>query len=144
MYAVFFVLSGLGGSVAFQTNQMVSILSGYSSWVDGHSWFLSSIISALLALVIIGGIKRIARVSSALVPIMSLIYILSCIIIIAFNIHNLGYTLKILFSTMIDFNAVGGGMVGAFVAGIQGQSLPAKQVLVLLQLLMQQLKMKNQ
>uniref|UniRef100_A0A1A9VKB0 Amino acid carrier protein n=1 Tax=Glossina austeni TaxID=7395 RepID=A0A1A9VKB0_GLOAU len=57
IYAVFFVLSGLGGSVAFQTNQMVSILSGYSSWI--------------------------------------------------------------LFSSMIDFNAVGGGMVGAFVAGIQ-------------------------
>ncbi|XP_011862180.1 PREDICTED: uncharacterized protein LOC105558870 [Vollenhovia emeryi] len=119
IYAVFFVLSGLGGSVAFQTNQMVSILSGYSSWVDGHSWFLSSIISALLALVIIGGIKRIARVSSALVPIMSLIYICSCLVITGFNIHNLGHTFKILFSNMIDFNAVGGGMVGAFVAGIQ-------------------------
>lgn len=119
IYAVFFILSGLGGSVAFQTNQMVSILSGYSNWIDGHPWFLSSIISTLLALVIIGGIRRIARVSSALVPIMSLIYILSCITIIAFNIHNFGNTLKILFSSMIDFNAVGGGVVGAFVAGIQ-------------------------
>ncbi|WP_108784557.1 alanine/glycine:cation symporter family protein [Wolbachia endosymbiont of Bemisia tabaci] len=119
VYAAFFVLSGLGGSVAFQTNQMVSILSGYSNWVDSHPWFLSSIISTLLALVIIGGIRRIARVSSALVPIMSLIYILSCFTIIAFNIHNFGNTLKILFSSMIDFNAVGGGVVGAFVAGIQ-------------------------
>lgn len=117
-YAVFFVLSGLGGSVAFQTNQMVSILSGYSDWIDGHPWFLSSIISALLGLVIIGGIKRIARVSSALVPIMSLIYICSCFVIIGFNIHNLGHAFKILFSSMIDFNAVGGGVVGAFVAGI--------------------------
>ncbi|MEY2392751.1 alanine/glycine:cation symporter family protein [Wolbachia endosymbiont of Tettigetta isshikii] len=119
IYAVFFVLSGLGGSVAFQTNQMVSILSGYSNWVDSHPWFLSSIISVLLALVIMGGIKRIARVSSALVPIMSLIYIFSCVIIIAFNIHNFSNTFKILFSNMIDFNAVGGGVVGAFVAGIQ-------------------------
>ncbi|MGL9682109.1 MAG: alanine/glycine:cation symporter family protein [Wolbachia sp.] len=119
IYAVFFVLSGLGGSVAFQTNQMVSILSGYSNWVDSHPWFLSSIISALLALVIIGGIKRIARVSSALVPIMSLIYIFSCIIIITFNIRNFSNAFKILFSNMIDFNAVGGGVVGAFVAGIQ-------------------------
>ncbi|WCR53910.1 MAG: Amino-acid carrier protein AlsT [Wolbachia endosymbiont of Ctenocephalides orientis wCori] len=118
-YAVFFILSGLGGSVAFQTNQMVSILSGYSDWVDGHPWFLSSVISVLLALVIIGGIQRIARVSSALVPIMSLIYILSCAVIIAFNVHNLGNTFKVLFSSMIDFNAAGGGMVGAFVAGIQ-------------------------
>ncbi|WP_410542593.1 alanine/glycine:cation symporter family protein [Wolbachia endosymbiont of Tetranychus urticae] len=119
IYAVFFILSGLGGSVAFQTNQMVSILSGYSSWIDSHPWVLSFIISTLLALVIIGGIRRIARVSSALVPIMSLIYILSCFTIIAFNIHNFSNTLKILFSSMIDFNAVGGGVVGAFVAGIQ-------------------------
>jgi AGCS family alanine or glycine:cation symporter len=118
-YAVFFILSGLGGSVAFQTNQMVSILSGYSDWIDGNPWFLSSIISVLLGLVIIGGIKRIAKVSSALVPIMSPIYICSCLVVIAFNIHNLGNTFKILFSGMIDFNAVGGGMVGAFVAGIQ-------------------------
>ncbi|MGL9732547.1 MAG: alanine/glycine:cation symporter family protein [Wolbachia sp.] len=119
VYSVFFILSGLGGSVAFQTNQMVSILSGYSNWVDSHPWFLSSIISALLALVIIGGIKRIARVSSALVPIMSLMYIFSCIIIIAFNIHNFNNAFKMLFSNMIDFNAVGGGVIGAFVAGIQ-------------------------
>ncbi len=119
VYAVFFVLSGLGGSVAFQTNQMVSILSGHSNWVDSHPWLISSIISVLLALVIIGGIKRIAIVSSALVPVMSLIYIFSCITIIAFNINNLGNTLKILFSNMIDFNAAGGGVVGAFVTGIQ-------------------------
>ncbi|UIP91969.1 alanine:cation symporter family protein [Wolbachia pipientis] len=119
IYAVFLVLSGLGGSVAFQTNQMVSILSGYSSWIDSHPWVLSFIISALLALVIIGGITRIAKVSSTLVPIMSLIYILSCVTIIAFNIHNFSNTLKILFSSMIDFNAVGGGVVGTFVAGIQ-------------------------
>ncbi|QKX02692.1 amino acid carrier protein [Wolbachia endosymbiont of Litomosoides sigmodontis] len=119
VYAVFFVLSGLGGSVAFQTNQMVSMLSGYSNWVDSHPWFLSSIISALLALVIIGGIGRIARISSALVPVMSLIYVFSCITIITFNIHNLGNALKILFSNMIDLNAVDGGIVGAFVAGVQ-------------------------
>nr|WP_225537899.1 amino acid carrier protein [Wolbachia endosymbiont of Mansonella perstans] len=119
VYAVFFVLSGLGGSVAFQTNQMVSILSGYSNWVDSHPWFLSSIISALLALVIIGGIKRIARVSFALVPIMSLVYIFSCVIIIAFNIHNFSNAFKMLFSNMIDFNAVGGGVVGTLVTGIQ-------------------------
>ncbi|WFW29591.1 MAG: alanine:cation symporter family protein [Wolbachia endosymbiont of Menacanthus eurysternus] len=119
VYAVFFVLSGLGGSVAFQTNQMVSILSGYSNWMDCHPWFLSSIVSTLLALVIIGGIKRIARISSALVPIMSLIYIFSCIVIIVFNINNFVNTFKILFSNMIDFNAVGGGVVGAFVVGIQ-------------------------
>ncbi|MDF0607341.1 amino acid carrier protein [Wolbachia endosymbiont of Onchocerca gibsoni] len=119
VYAVFFVLSGLGGSVAFQTNQMVSILSGHSNWVDSHLWLISSIISVLLALVIIGGIRRIAIVSSALVPVMSLIYIFSCITIIAFNINNLGNALKILFSNMIDFNAAGGGVVGAFVSGIQ-------------------------
>ncbi|MGL9725715.1 MAG: alanine/glycine:cation symporter family protein [Wolbachia sp.] len=119
IYAVFLVLSGLGGSVAFQTNQMVSILSGYSNWIDSHPWFLSFVISTLLALVIIGGIKRIARVSSALVSIMSFIYIFSCFTIIAFNIYNFGNAFKILFSSMIDFNAVGGGVVGAFVAGIQ-------------------------
>ncbi|WP_333023451.1 alanine/glycine:cation symporter family protein [Wolbachia endosymbiont of Pentidionis agamae] len=119
IYAVFFILSGLGGSVAFQSNQMVTILSGYSSWIDNNSWFLSAIISALLGLVIIGGIKRIANVSSALVPIMSITYICSCIVIIIFNIQNLGYAIKILFSSMIDFNAAGGGIVGAFVAGIQ-------------------------
>ncbi|XP_076238642.1 Na(+)-linked D-alanine glycine permease-like [Calliopsis andreniformis] len=73
----------------------------------------------LFKLVIIRGIKRIARVSSALVPIMSLTYICSCLVIIGFNIHNLGHTFKILFSNMIDFNTVGGGMVGVFVAGIQ-------------------------
>lgn len=119
VYAVFLVLSGLGGSVAFQTNQMVTILSGYSDWVDNHPWFLSSIISILLGMVIIGGIQRIAKVSSALVPAMSIIYVCSCFVIITFNIHNLGYTFKILFSSMIDFNAVGGGVVGTFVAGIQ-------------------------
>ncbi|MDN5247700.1 MAG: amino acid carrier protein [Wolbachia endosymbiont of Tyrophagus putrescentiae] len=119
VYAVFLILSGLGGSVALQTNQMVSILSGYSDWIDSNPWLLASVISILLGMVIIGGIQRIARVSSALVPIMSVIYICSCLIIIAFNIQNLGYALKTLFVNMVDFNAAGGGVVGAFVAGIE-------------------------
>ncbi|MCV3769483.1 MAG: amino acid carrier protein, partial [Wolbachia pipientis] len=118
-YAIFFILSGLGGSVAFQTNQMVSILSSYSNWANSHPWLLSSIISILLALVIIGGIRRIVIVSSALVPVMSIIYIFGCIIIIIFNINNFNNAFKILFSNMIDFNAAGGGIIGAFVAGIQ-------------------------
>ncbi len=116
IYAIFFVLSGLGGSVAFQTNQMVSILS---SRIDTDSWLLSLVISLLLGMVIIGGIKRIAKISSALVPIMSIIYICSCLVIIAFNFHNFGNTLKVLFTGMTNFNAVNGGAVGAFVAGIQ-------------------------
>ncbi|MBV0899948.1 MAG: amino acid carrier protein [Wolbachia endosymbiont of Fragariocoptes setiger] len=118
-YAVFLILSGLGGSVAFQANQMVSILSGHSSWIDHNPWFLASIISALIGIVIIGGIKRVAKVSYALVPSMSIIYIIGCITIIIFNISNLGFAIKAMFLNMINFDAAGGGAVGALVAGVQ-------------------------
>ncbi len=119
VYACFLILSSIGGSVPFQTNQMIAIISGHSSFIDNNVWLFSLIITILMGLVIIGGIERVAKVASSLVPIMSIIYIFSCIVIITFNIENLGNAFALMFHGMIDAKSISGGAVGAFVAGIR-------------------------
>ncbi|WP_339046508.1 amino acid carrier protein [Candidatus Mesenet endosymbiont of Agriotes lineatus] len=119
IYACLLILSGPLGSVAFQTNQMIAIILGNFDFIDNNIWLFSLIITALLGLVIIGGIERIAKVASSLVPAMSIIYIFSCIVIIIFNIDKLGDAFLLMFHGMIDAKSVGGGAVGAFVAGIR-------------------------
>lgn len=119
IYACLLILSGPLGSASFQTNQMVAVILGHFDFVDNNIWLFSLIITILLGLVIIGGIERIAKVASSLVPVMSIIYICSCIVIIIFNIENLGNAFSLMFHGMIDPKSVGGGAIGAFVVGVR-------------------------
>lgn len=119
IYAVFLVLAALFASIPFQANQTISVIKGYNSWVDNNIWIFGAILTSLLAVVLIGGIKRVANVTSALVPLMASVYIFSCIVIIIFHFENIGNAFTTMFYEMLHGNAALGGAVGAFVAGIR-------------------------
>lgn len=83
-----------------------------------------TILALIVGAVIIGGIKRIGAVTSKLVPIMLLIYILACIYVLAINFNAIPEMLKLIvsaaFSPMESSNAFLGGTAGsAFIFGMQ-------------------------
>jgi AGCS family alanine or glycine:cation symporter len=67
---------------------------------------------ALLAMIIFGGIKRIARFAEIVVPFMALGYILVALIIVALNIGKLPGVLQLIFSSALGFDAGFGAMLG--------------------------------
>ena len=83
-----------------------------------------TILALIVGAVIIGGIKRIGAVTSKLVPIMLLIYVMACIYVLAINFTAIPEMLKLIvsaaFSPMESSNAFLGGTAGsAFIFGMQ-------------------------
>jgi len=108
--AFLFALFGLVGTMAlFQTNQLSSyLLDQYSidPWVTG-------IVSALVVAVVLrGGLQRIAQVTEKVVPLMCGIYVVSCLFIIFFNIESVPGVFASIFQEAWSGRAAFGGAVG--------------------------------
>ncbi len=74
-----------------------------------------SILALLLAFVILGGIKRIAQVTSRLVPVMAIIYLIGALAVLIFNYQNIIPSVVSIFSDVFTGTAATGGFLGASV-----------------------------
>ena len=116
----------IGGLPAVQSNQMVQIISDFALPIlsfDNQFVFnlVCGIIIALVAgTVIIGGLTRIAKASSWLVPVMGGLYILSATIILIANFEAVPNVFKIIFLDAFSGTSVAGGtLIGVIMYGIQ-------------------------
>ena len=122
--AIFFAIMTVGGSFGggnmFQANQASRQLIGILGWDVGYAGFAFGVILAILvALVILGGIKRIGSVTSRIVPIMAVIYVGAAIIIILINNDKIGSSIALIFREAFNPTAIMGGLVGVMVQGIK-------------------------
>ena len=125
--AVFFSVCGLIGALpVFNVNQLKQAINDILLVPMGYEVTLQSNLLIGLALiiitsiVIIGGLKRISAVASKLVPLMVLVYMISVIAIIAVNIEELPYYIKLIFYdafTALNYrgDSVTGGVVGSLI-----------------------------
>ncbi len=74
------------------------------------------VLSVIVALVIIGGIQSITRVSEKLVPFMAAFYVLGCLVILIMNADVLGQAIGVIVSSAFTPKAVGGGFIGSTIA----------------------------
>lgn len=112
LFAVFASIAAFGIGNTVQANSISMLVHetyGVSPYITG------SIICILTAIVIIGGVKSIARVCTAFVPVMAIFYILGCIIILFINGQYLGQALILIFKSAFTPAAAGGGFIGTTV-----------------------------
>jgi AGCS family alanine or glycine:cation symporter len=76
-------------------------------------WITGIVMTVLTAVVIIGGIKSIAKVCERLVPFMAIFYVLGCIIILILNFAAIPSTIKLIFESAFTGQAAIGGFLGA-------------------------------
>ncbi len=125
--AVFFSICCIGGALGggnmFQANQsfqqFVSVTGGQTSFFADKGWLFGLIIAVILGVVIIGGIKSIAKVTSTLVPLMALIYLIAGLIIILLNIGGVPEAILSIISQAFSPTAAAGGALGALIIGFQ-------------------------
>ncbi|MYJ74143.1 MAG: alanine:cation symporter family protein, partial [Gammaproteobacteria bacterium] len=112
--AVFFaaatVLSTLGSGNMPQSNNMAE---GLNASFDIPTWASGLVLATLLALVIIGGIKRIARVATAIVPVMGILYAIGAFAVLATNYHEVGPAFLAVIQDAFTGSAAAGGFLGA-------------------------------
>ena len=112
LFALFTAIASFGIGSTVQANAIATI--AYESY-GVSPYFLGAIVCALVAAVVLGGIKSIARVCSALVPFMALFYVAGCIIILIINADYLWPALKLICVSAFSPQAAGGGFVGSSV-----------------------------
>jgi AGCS family alanine or glycine:cation symporter len=112
-FAVATVISSFGTGNLPQSN---SIATSIESTFGFDPLVVGSILGVLLALVILGGITRIAAVTSKIVPIMALIYVIGAFTVIFANIENVGPAFVSVFADVFTGSAATGGFLGATIA----------------------------
>ncbi|MDR2459615.1 MAG: sodium:alanine symporter family protein [Deltaproteobacteria bacterium] len=109
LFAIFGVMASFGIGNMTQSNSVANnILSAFSlpTWVSGL------VLTIFTALVIIGGIKKIAAASSVIVPFMAVFYVLVGLIIIIMNINLVPGVLKTIFVEAFSLKAGFGALIG--------------------------------
>lgn len=121
LFAILCVGASFGGGNAFQSNQATVQLTAMLDVRDNpNSGFITGCVFAVLvAVVIIGGIKRIANVTEKIVPFMAVLYILACLVVILFNINLIGPAFGQIFSEAFTPRAGLGGLLGVVMTGFQ-------------------------
>jgi AGCS family alanine or glycine:cation symporter len=112
-FAIATVISSFGTGNLPQSN---SIATSMESTFGFDPLIVGSVLGIFLALVILGGITRIAAVTSKIVPIMALIYIVGALAVIFANIENVIPSFVSVFSDVFTGSAATGGFLGASIA----------------------------
>lgn len=116
---VFSVLLILTYGVGFNMLASYNLQSTFSTYnfynADVTPWIIGLIVAAMVCYCLIGGGKRIEKVTSILVPVMGIIYILVSLIIVMINIPLLPDVFGKIFGQAFDFEAIFGGFTGSCV-----------------------------
>ncbi len=93
--------------------QIISIADSVKTSFGINHIITGAVLAVLLALVIVGGIKRIAGVTSKLVPIMAIFYFIGAIAVIVYNYDNIIPSIGAIFGDVFTGTAATGGFLGA-------------------------------
>ncbi len=123
-FAIFCVFASFGGGNVFQVNQttaqLINVTGGSESFFAGRQWVFGVILAVITGMVIIGGIKGIARVTGKLVPAMCAIYVLSAFAVLIANFDHIPEAIRMIFTEAFNPRAVvTGGFLAAFVWGMR-------------------------
>ena len=125
LFAVFVIGGSFGGGNMFQVNQAFQLVeyittpAGGVSFLHGKGWLFGIVIAVLVGIVIIGGIKKIAKVTDKIVPFMVVIYVAASIFVLVSKYDMIGNAFMQIFNGAFSPEGVAGGFVGVLVQGFR-------------------------
>ena len=121
LFAIFCIGGSFGGGNAAQSNQATIVLKdllGLESTASGA--IIGCVIAAIVGVIIIGGIKRIATVTEKVVPFMAVMYLVACLYIILTNFSFLDDAFQLIISEAFNPTAMGvGSVIGVLLVGFK-------------------------
>ena len=119
VFAVLCIGGSFGGGCAFQVNQSLDAVAETIPGLQNHRWIYGLVMMIGVGIVIIGGIKSIARVAEKIVPLMCGVYVLAAAIIIGMNAGKVPEALMAIFAGAFSPQAAYGGLIGVLVIGFK-------------------------
>ncbi len=117
LFSIFCILGAFGGGNMFQANQAHAAISGITG--DYPGWITGIIFAVIVFVVIVGGVKSIARVTEKIVPIMGVLYVGAALVILMVNYDKIGWAFNEIFTGAFTGLGVAGGFVGALIQGFK-------------------------
>ena len=111
LFAVFAVLTAFGSGNLIQANTVARVLN--ESAVSVPAWFTGLLLASLIGLVLLGGLKGLARVCSTFVPVMILVYIAGCALVLGVHWDFVVPALERIWSSAFSGQAAAGGFIGS-------------------------------
>ncbi len=119
--AVIFSILTIGGSLgagnAFQASQALGAIKEHISFFNSYPLVFGFIFATLVGFVIIGGVKRIAHTAEAVVPTMTILYILTSFWIILNHTSDIPHAVSLIFTGAFAPTAIAGGIFGVIIQG---------------------------
>jgi len=107
----------------FQCNQafeqFLFISGGEESFFADKGWLFGGLLAALVGLVILGGIQSIAKVTSKLVPFMTVFYVIGSLIVLGINFDKIPWAFSAILSQAFSPTSMAGGVIGVMILGFQ-------------------------
>ena len=111
IFAIFTAIAAFGIGNVVQAHTIAKTLT--ESTLDIPAWITGSVLTVLVAVVLIGGLKGISRACTTLVPAMAFIYLLGCGILLVVNFSYIWPAICIIFEQAFTGSAATGGVVGS-------------------------------
>lgn len=116
-FAVIFAVAALLAMLILMPGVQSNAIAGAMNNAFGiENWITGAIIAALLAVIIIGGVKWIANAAQVIVPFMALAYVLMALVIIIMNIGEIPDVIGLIFSSAFGAQELFGGIIGSAIA----------------------------
>ncbi|ARI78378.1 alanine/glycine:cation symporter family protein [Halobacillus mangrovi] len=112
LFAIFGAVAAFGIGNMVQSNSVSDVME---TTFSVPTWVTATILTVGAALVLLGGIKSIGRVTAYFVPIMAIFYVIGALIIIIMNSNMVLPAFGTIFSDAFTANAVGGGILGTVI-----------------------------
>ncbi|MBC8409553.1 MAG: amino acid carrier protein, partial [Rhodobacteraceae bacterium] len=119
LFAILCIGGSFGGGNMFQANQAFAQLSGQFPMLEGNGPMFGFLLAILVGVVIIGGIKSIAKVTEKIVPFMAGLYVAAALIIILVNISEIGTAFGMIIEGAFAPSAAFGGFIGVLIQGFR-------------------------
>lgn len=119
VFAVLCVGGSFAGGNAFQVNQSLDAVQATIPGLENFRWAYGLVMTVLVGIVIIGGIRRIATTAEKIVPFMCGVYVLAALAILIMNYAEIPAAFSLIFSEAFSPSAVKGGAIGVLVVGFQ-------------------------
>ncbi|MFL0028136.1 alanine/glycine:cation symporter family protein [Streptomyces sp. NBUL23] len=123
--SIMILFFGLFGGNLFQVNQSYAQLVSVTGGEDGAmgssagALFFGILVAALVGIVLLGGIRSIASVTSRLIPAMAGIYIVACLVVILVNVTAVPAAIGTIIEGAFHPEGVAGGVLGALIIGFK-------------------------
>jgi len=119
IFSILVIGASFGGGNMFQANQAFSQFSFIFPDMQSEGTIFGVILAILVGVVIIGGIKSIARVTEKVVPFMAVLYVTVALVIVFMNITHIREAFLLIINGAFNPSSIKGGIAGVLILGFQ-------------------------